>query len=161
MGLIAQKTIRLLEQFSPEEPVEILQWTTNLTFETIGKIGFGYDFNLLDDKDADPHPFINAMVNVLKTVFIRFKQPGFLKSMPLRQNRAFDEDVALMHSIVDKVVLERKQSPDAKDSEKDLLGFMLNARDEHDLGLSDENIREQVITFVSIMDARDTIRFRH
>jgi hypothetical protein len=42
MSLIGQQTIRLLEQFTPDEPVEILHWTTNLTFETIGKVGFGY-----------------------------------------------------------------------------------------------------------------------
>jgi cytochrome P450/NADPH-cytochrome P450 reductase len=42
MGVIGQQTIRLLEQFSSDEPVDILHWTTNLTFETIGKVGFGY-----------------------------------------------------------------------------------------------------------------------
>jgi cytochrome P450/NADPH-cytochrome P450 reductase len=46
MSLIGQQTIRLLEQFSPDEPVEILQWTTNLTFETIGKVGFGYGMHI-------------------------------------------------------------------------------------------------------------------
>jgi cytochrome P450 len=30
----------------------------------------------------------------------------------------------------------------------DLLGFMLNARDEAGLGLSDETIRDEVITFL-------------
>jgi cytochrome P450 / NADPH-cytochrome P450 reductase len=42
MSLIGQTTIKLLEQFTPDESVEILHWTTNLTFETIGKVGFGY-----------------------------------------------------------------------------------------------------------------------
>ena len=31
---------------------------------------------------------------------------------------------------------------------KDFLGFMLNARDDADLGLHDELIRDQVITFL-------------
>lgn len=148
MGLITQKTIKLFEQFAPGEDVDIVNWTTNLTFETIGKIGFGYDFHLLDDIKAPPHPFIVAMMNCLKIAFARFKQPGLMKMMPLKQNRVFDEGVDLMHSIVDEVVMERKKSPDAKDSEKDLLGFMLNACDENNLGLSDENIRDQVITFL-------------
>lgn len=42
MGVIGQQTIKLFEQFTSDEPVEILHWTTNLTFETIGKVGFGY-----------------------------------------------------------------------------------------------------------------------
>jgi hypothetical protein len=53
-----------------------------------------------------------------------------------------------MHSIVDEVIEQRKNGPDATDMNKDLLGYMLNARDEHNLGLSDENIRDQVITFL-------------
>jgi cytochrome P450/NADPH-cytochrome P450 reductase len=40
--MIGQQTIKVLEQYSPDEPVEILHWTTNLTFETIGRVGFGY-----------------------------------------------------------------------------------------------------------------------
>ena len=30
-------------------------------FETIGQIGFGYDFHLLDAKEPPTHPFIDAM----------------------------------------------------------------------------------------------------
>ena len=46
------------------------------------------------------------------------------------------------------MIKARKESPDAKDMRKDLLGYMLNARDDHGLGLSDEIIRDQVITFL-------------
>ncbi|KAI8078481.1 cytochrome P450 [Thamnidium elegans] len=148
MGKVAQQTIKLLETFAPEEPVELITWTTNLTFETIGKIGFGYSFDILKDKSAPPHDFIEAMGYCLRMVFVRFKQPGFMKQLPIEQNRKFEEAKKLMHTIVDEVVAERKRSPDATNSEKDLLGFMLNARDEHNLGLSDENIRDQVITFL-------------
>ncbi|ORE13712.1 cytochrome P450 [Rhizopus microsporus] len=148
MAVIAQQTIKVFESFSPEEPVEILKWTTNLTFETIGKVGFGYDFHLLDSRDTPQHPFIIAMNYCLKQAFTRFKQPRFIKRLPLEMNYRFDRELNLMHRIVDEVVLERKNSPDAKNSEKDLLGFMLNARDEHNLGLSDENIRDQIVTFL-------------
>lgn len=148
MGLIAQQTIALFEKFSPEEPVELLKWTTNLTFETIGKIGFGYDFNLLKEKDAEPHPFIEAMGYCIKAIYIRFKQSGFMKNLPLEQNRKFDREAKLMNAIVEEVIAERKNNPDVKDNEKDLLGFMLNACGEHNLGLSDESIRGQAITFL-------------
>ncbi|KAI9018068.1 cytochrome P450 [Phycomyces nitens] len=148
MGIIAQETIRILEQYKPDEKVEILHWTTNLTFETIGKIGFGYEFGLLDKREAPPHPFIEAMGYCLKQSIARFSQAQFIKTLPLEMNRRFDREVDLMHSTVDKVIQERKQSEDATNIEKDLLGFMLNARDEHHQGLSDENIRDQVVTFL-------------
>ncbi|KAL0087063.1 cytochrome P450 [Phycomyces blakesleeanus] len=148
MGIIAQETIRILEQYKPDEKVEILHWTTNLTFETIGKIGFGYEFGLLEKREAPPHPFIEAMGYCLKQSIVRFSQAQFMKSLPLEMNRRYDREVNLMHSIVDKVIKDRKESEDATDIEKDLLGFMLNARDEHHQGLSDENIRDQVVTFL-------------
>ncbi|KAG0752211.1 hypothetical protein G6F57_016409 [Rhizopus arrhizus] len=76
------------------------------------------------------------------------KQAAFVKQLPIEANRRFDRSVRLMHEVVENVIRERKASPDAKNKEKDLLGFMLNACDEHNLGLSDENIRDQVVTFL-------------
>ncbi|CAO3649127.1 unnamed protein product [Mucor hiemalis] len=147
MGLIAQETMKVLAEYSPSDKVEILNWCTNLTFETIGRIGFGYSFDLMD-RDKPPHPFINAMGFALSNSVKRFSRPGFMKKLPFETNRNWERGIRLMHSIVEEVIVERKNSVYAKDSEKDLLGFMLNARDEHNLGLTDENIRDQVVTFL-------------
>lgn len=148
MGVISLQTIKTLEQYDPSEKVEILDWTTRLTFETIGRCGFGYDFGLLDSKDTPNHPFIDAMAYCLKHAVARLQQMSFVKHLPLEQNRHFDRSVKLMNDTVDEVIKERKSGPEAGDMHKDLLGFMLNARDEHQLGLSDENIRYQVVTFL-------------
>lgn len=148
MGVLTQQLIKIFDQFTPEEPVEIIDWTTNITFETIGRVGFGYDFNLLTDRDQPTNDFIEAMGYCLKQSIQRMQQAQFVKSLPIEANRKFDRSVKLMHNVVDEVIKERKQSPDAKNMDIDLLGYMLNARDEHDLGLSDENIRDQVVTFL-------------
>ncbi|RCH90936.1 hypothetical protein CU098_002539, partial [Rhizopus stolonifer] len=145
MGLITQQTMRIFEQYRSDEPVEILDWTTNLTFETIGRIGFGYEFNLLTDRNQEQNPFIEAMGYCLKQAIQRVQQAEFVKQLPIEANRRFDRSVRLMHEVVENVIRERKLSPDAKNKEKDLLGFMLNACDEHNLQLSDENIRDQPI----------------
>ncbi|GAA5815138.1 hypothetical protein MFLAVUS_008644 [Mucor flavus] len=147
MGIIAQETMKVLSEYTPEDKVEILDWCTNLTFETIGRIGFGYSFDLMD-RTKPSHPFINAMGFALSNSVVRFSRPAFMKQLPMESNRSWERGNNLMRSIVDQVIVERKNSEFAKDSEKDLLGFMLNARDEHNLGLSDENIRDQVITFL-------------
>ena len=157
MGVITQQSIKVFDQFTSEEPVEILDWTTNITFETIGRVGFGHEFKLLSDRNQPPNNFIEAMGYCLKQSIQRMQQAQFIKSLPIEANRKFDESIKLMHSVVDKVIVERKNSPDAKDMEKDLLGYMLNARDEHNLGLTDENIRDQVVTFVSKMLFIDSI----
>jgi cytochrome P450/NADPH-cytochrome P450 reductase len=147
MGIIAQETMKILGEYTPEDKVEILEWCTNLTFETIGRIGFGYSFDLMD-RSKPTHPFIRAMGYALSNSITRFARPNFMKNMPMESNRNWERGINLMHSIVEEVIAERKSSEFAKDSEKDLLGFMLNARDEHNLGLTDENIRDQVVTFL-------------
>ncbi|KAI7896669.1 cytochrome P450 [Mucor mucedo] len=147
MGIIAQETMDVLGEYSPDDKVEILEWCTKLTFETIGRIGFGYSFDLMD-RNKPNHPFIDAMGYALGSSLNRFARPTFMKNMPLESNRKWQQGNNLMHSIVEGVIAERKASEFAKNSEKDLLGFMLNARDEHNLGLSDENIRDQVVTFL-------------
>ncbi|KAI9323171.1 cytochrome P450 [Dichotomocladium elegans] len=148
MGTISIETMEVLGDYSPVEKVDILDWTTRLTFETIGRCGFGYDFGLLESRDAPLHPFINAMSYCLLEAVNRVLQVGIIKHLPLERNRKFDAYIKLMNDTVDQVIKERKNSPEAKDINKDLLGFMLNARDENNLGLSDENIRYQVVTFL-------------
>ncbi|KAI8067575.1 cytochrome P450 [Gongronella butleri] len=148
MGHITMQTLGLFDQFKAGEEIDILDWTTKITFETIGRTGFGYDFGLLDGKDAEPHPMIEAMKYLLEATVSRGLQMEFMKHLPTPSNRKFDDCVSLMHKIVLDVVKERKSSPDAKDANKDLLGFMLNAVDEHDDSLTDENIRDQVVTFL-------------
>ncbi|KAK4512250.1 uncharacterized protein ATC70_002946 [Mucor velutinosus] len=147
MGIIAQETMKVLAEYKPDEEVEMLHWCTNLTFETIGRIGFGYTFNLMD-RSKPSHVFIDAMSYALSNSLNRFARPTFMKQLPLESNRTWERGNNLMKSIVDDVIRERKNSPDAKNMEKDLLGFMLNARDEHGEGLTDENIRDQVVTFL-------------
>lgn len=147
MGRIATETMEVLAQYKPDEKVEILTWCTNLTFETIGRIGFGYSFDLMH-RNKEPHPFIEAMAYALSNGTKRFSQPVFMKKLPLQSNKKWEQGNHLMHSTVEKVIQERKSGADAKDMHKDLLGYMLNARDEHNLGLSDENIRDQVVTFL-------------
>jgi len=102
----------------------------------------------LDDRNAENHPFIEAMGYCMKQSFTRTTQAKVMKHLPLESNRRFDESLKLMHTTVDEVIQQRKNGPEAKDINKDLLGFMLNARDENNLGLTDENIRDQVITFL-------------
>lgn len=142
------QTIKVMEQYQPTDRVEVLDWTTRVTFETIGRCGFGYEFGLLDSRDAPPHPFIEAMGYCLKQAVNRSQQLTLMRNLPLQQHKRYWSDIQLMNDTVDEVIRDRKNSDEATNKDKDLLGFMLNARDEHGLGLSDENIRNQVVTFL-------------
>jgi cytochrome P450 len=149
MGKITEQTMNnIFAHYKPDEKVDILHWMTAVTFETIGRIGFGYSFDMLQRIDEPSHPFIDAMSFSLGESAARFFKASFVKKLPTETNNNYKKNNDLMKTIVEQVIKERKEGPDANDIQKDLLGFMLNARDEHSLGLSDQNIRDQVITFL-------------
>ncbi|KAJ1550976.1 hypothetical protein HK096_003892 [Nowakowskiella sp. JEL0078] len=154
MGHIGNKISKIFDVFASEpkienQIVEITDWMTNVTFETIGKIGFGFDFGLVDHKDAPVHPFIEAMGFCLNETFERAFRLHIVSLLSFSSNKRFKKSLDLMRETVDEVIQARKSSPHAKDANRDLLGFMLNARDENtNLSLSDDIIRDEVITFL-------------
>ncbi|KAJ1540708.1 hypothetical protein HK096_010729, partial [Nowakowskiella sp. JEL0078] len=144
MGQIGLKISKIFASYANEpsrddQIMDITEWMTNVTFETIGRVGFGYDFGLLEKRGAPIHPFIRAMGFCLSESGARSIRPQLISTLSFSHNRRFNRDLKLMQDTVDEVIQARKNSPDAKNSEKDLLGFMLNAREElTDKSLTDE-----------------------
>jgi cytochrome P450/NADPH-cytochrome P450 reductase len=107
---------------------------------------FDYRFNSFYQREM--HPFIGAMVDALAEAGARTRRPELASKMLLRTKRAYEDDLALMREIADALIAERKRDPDAA-QKKDLLGLMLQGRDPvTGEGLSDENIRFQLVTFL-------------
>ncbi len=78
----------------------------------------------------------------------RARRPELASKLLLRKRRSYEDDLALMREVADALIAERKRDPDAA-QKKDLLGLMLQGRDPvTGEGLSDENIRYQLITFL-------------
>ncbi|KNE66288.1 hypothetical protein AMAG_10515 [Allomyces macrogynus ATCC 38327] len=128
------------------EPVMVTEWMTRFTFQTIGMCGFAFDFHLLDAPDAPMHPFIDAMNYCLAEAKVRSSHTRLYKWVPSRTNRKFDASLALMRQTVEEVITHRRANPDA--TKRDMLNFMLTSKDENGESLDDENIRDQVITFL-------------
>ncbi|KAI9183515.1 hypothetical protein H9P43_004433 [Blastocladiella emersonii ATCC 22665] len=126
--------------------VSITEWMTRFTLETIGQCGFGYDFHLLDGPKAKLHPFVDAMNHCLNESKARSSHTRLYKMMPVERNYVFDKSVKLMQDTVDSVIQERKAKPDA--NKRDLLNFMLTSTTETGEPLDDENIRDQIVTFL-------------
>lgn len=126
-------------------PVDVTEDMTRLTFDTIGRCGFDYDFGSFDREDQ--HPFVDAMSRALTHAQ---KRSGYLpgtEPLHLGARAAFDRDVAYMGEVVDTVIRERRASGDT--STHDLLGRMLHTTDPvTGQTLDDLNIRHQVITFL-------------
>ncbi|WP_217195895.1 cytochrome P450 [Streptomyces buecherae] len=130
-------------------PVEVADDMTRMTLDTIGLVGFGFDFDSFGRET--PHPFIDSMVRCLQWSMTSVgRAPG-------GDHRAVDEafraDTDYLASVVDEVIAARTASastrPAGQRGADDLLGLMLTTRHPADqTPLDPANIRNQVITFL-------------
>ncbi|WP_179405596.1 bifunctional cytochrome P450/NADPH--P450 reductase [Burkholderia guangdongensis] len=143
---IADQMVTRWERFGPGNVIEVTEDMTRMTLDTIALCAFDYRFNSFYQREM--HPFVGAMVDALAEAGARTRRPEIASKLLLRTRRAYDDDLALMREVADELIAERKRDPDAA-QKKDLLGLMLSGRDPvTGEGLSDENIRYQLVTFL-------------
>ena len=143
---IAEQMLLRWERFGPDSVIEVTEDMTRMTLDTIALCAFDYRFNSFYQREM--HPFIGAMVDALAEAGARTRRPELASKMLLRTRRAYEDDLELMREVADSLIAERKRDPDAA-QKKDLLGLMLQGRDPvTGEGLSDENIRFQLVTFL-------------
>ena len=143
---IAEQMLLRWERFGADSVIEVTEDMTRMTLDTIALCAFDYRFNSFYQREM--HPFIGAMVDALAEAGARTRRPELASRMLLRTKRAYEDDLELMRDIADALIAERKRDPDAA-QKKDLLGLMLQGRDPvTGEGLSDENIRFQLVTFL-------------
>ncbi|KAI8916279.1 cytochrome P450 [Gorgonomyces haynaldii] len=137
-----------LEMAEKEKDVDVLNWMTNVTFESIGKVGFGFSFGVLDSAEPKPHPFLEAMGYCLSELQNRALTPDIIKALPLPSNLRFNYKIKLMQETVEDVIALRIMNPRKPGEQSDLLDFMLTACDEQGIKMDKQLIRDQVITFL-------------
>ncbi|KAI9142116.1 cytochrome P450 [Paraphysoderma sedebokerense] len=145
MSNLCLKLVKVFEKMGDGAQIDVQDWMTRITFQTIGHCGFSYDFQLLD-VNAPKHPFIDAMNFCLREALNRMFKGKYWKKLPIPANRKFRDSMNFMNSAVDEVIIERRKHPETK--KEDLLDFMLNAKDQNGETLSDLNVREQTLTFL-------------
>lgn len=118
---------------------------TRLTLDTISLTGFGYRFDSFDSPEL--HPFLQAMGGALTEAMLRNQQLPIVTRLKRKHELSYQADIRLMRELVDDVIRQRRASRET--GAKDLLGLMLDASDPRTgARLSDENIRNQVLTFL-------------
>ncbi|MEV0994210.1 cytochrome P450 [Nonomuraea sp. NPDC050202] len=128
------------------EDLPVADDMTRLTLDTISLTGFGYRFNSFDSPRL--HPFLEAMGGALTEAMHRNQQLPFVTKLKKRNEESYRRDIATMQELVDEVIKQRR-AEGAGGGAKDLLGLMLEASDpQTGARLSDENIRNQVLTFL-------------
>ena len=143
---IAQQLVLKWERQGPEQRIDIVDNTTRLTLDTIALCAFDYRFNSFYERDM--HPFVGAMMRALVEAGDRGRRLPIQNLLLLRARRQYEEDIRFMHQIADQLIAERRRRGDPKDGQ-DILSVMLHAKDPvTGEGLSDENIRYQMVTFL-------------
>ncbi|WP_433826197.1 bifunctional cytochrome P450/NADPH--P450 reductase [Actinoplanes sp. CA-015351] len=124
--------------------VDVTDDMTRLTLDTIALAGFGQSFKSYEQVEL--HPFLQAMGNALTEVMHRARQLPLVTRLKREADGKYRSDIAVMQETVDEVIRARRASGEKSN---DLLGLMLDAADPVSGGqLSDENIRNQVLTFL-------------
>src|SRR5258706_3476620 len=143
---IAEQLLLKWERQGPEQRIDLVDSTTRLTLDTIALCAFDYRFNSFYEKDM--HPFVGAMVRALAESGARGRRLGLQNRLMLITRRQYDEDIRLMHQIADELIAQRRKQGDPG-GKRDILSVMLNAKDPlTGEGLSDENVRYQMVTFL-------------
>ena len=140
---IAEQLMLKWERLNSDDEIDVPRDMIGLTLDTIGLCGFDYRFNSFYSEDF--HPFIDALTRTLETAMMQRSLPfeNFFLRSRLEQ---LDQDVGYMNTLVDDIIRERRKTGG---DQNDLLNFMLAGKDPiSGEGLSDENIRYQINTFL-------------
>jgi len=140
---IAEQLMLKWERLNTDDEIDVPRDMIGLTLDTIGLCGFDYRFNSFYSEEF--HPFIDALTRTLEIAMLQRGLP--LENVFLRSRlNQLDRDVEYMNTLVDDIIRERRKTGG---DQNDLLNFMLAGKDPvTGEGLSDENIRYQINTFL-------------
>ncbi|PRX70698.1 cytochrome P450/NADPH-cytochrome P450 reductase [Cohnella sp. SGD-V74] len=142
---IALQLVQKWARLNSDESIDVADDMTRLTLDTIGLCGFNYRFNSFYKESHSP--FIVSMVRALNEAMNRSGRLGIQNFFMVKTKRQFQEDIATMFELVDKIIAERKAK--GSQGDLDLLARMLSGKDpQTGETLDDENIRYQIITFL-------------
>jgi cytochrome P450 len=112
-----------------------------LTLEVILQVVFGVTD---EDRLGELRPLVNKTVNIPPLVFLGWGFPKLQKYGPWR--RTIENQVEL-DRVMFRVISERRQAPDLAER-SDVLSRLLQVRDENGEGLTDEELRDQLVTLL-------------
>ncbi|KAI0070911.1 cytochrome P450 [Panus rudis PR-1116 ss-1] len=141
---IAQQLVLKWERFGPAHVIDPAEDFTRLTFDTIALTAMTYRLNSFY-RDTN-HPFIQAMGDFLIEANARANRPTLVTAVMRGTNAKYEQDIKTMADLADQIIADRRKTPIDK---PDLLNKMLYEKDSKTgQGLSDENIRFNLLTFL-------------
>ncbi|OSC98018.1 bifunctional P-450/NADPH-P450 reductase [Trametes coccinea BRFM310] len=143
MDIISQLILKW-ERFGPKQVIDPATDFTRLTLDAIALCAMSYRLNSFYRDDL--HPFADAMVDFLIESGKRASRPYIVQSMMTSTNAKYEQDQRILAQLVNEILDDHRANPPEK---PDILSTMMNGRDkETGLGLSDESIKYNLLTFL-------------
>ncbi|CAE6484242.1 unnamed protein product [Rhizoctonia solani] len=134
------------ERFGPSHEIDPTDDFTRMAFEMIALCTFNYRLNTFYTENEPP--FVKPMGDFLKESFLRIRRPRILQTLLYGSNAKYAADMEIMNTLAERIIEDRKNNPSSK---KDLLNAMLLSKDpQTGQGLSEENIKAQMLTFLIV-----------
>ncbi|KAE8372548.1 cytochrome P450 [Aspergillus bertholletiae] len=141
---IATQLVMKWARQGPKQKIMVTDDFTRLTLDTIALCAMGTRFNSFYSEEM--HPFVDAMVGMLKTAGDRSRRPGLVNNLPTAENNKYWEDIDYLRNLCKELVDARKENPTDK---RDLLNALINGRDpKTGKGMSFDSIIDNMITFL-------------
>lgn len=139
-GVMVDYTTRTLATWRDAETIELHAAMSRLTLEIVGKTLF----------DADVRPQARAVGEALDTVLTTFERRlasgiHIPFSWPTPENVRFRRAARVLDDLIEGILAERRAQPGDRG---DLLSMLTAARDEAGVGMSQKQLRDEVMTLV-------------
>ncbi|OKL63946.1 hypothetical protein UA08_00678 [Talaromyces atroroseus] len=142
---IATQLVLKWARQGPKQPLTPTDDFTRLTLDTIALCAMGTRFNSFYHEDM--HPFVGAMMGMLRGAGQRSRRPGIIRDLPTSDNTKFFNDIAVCQKTARDLLEDRRKNPEPE--KKDLLNAMVLGRDpKTGQGLTDDSIINNMITFL-------------
>ena len=129
------------EGFEPGAPFDVAQEMMRLTMGIVSRTLLGMD---VSEDARDARNVSGALTRLLEESNRRLLSVIRLEKLPLPRNLRFKKDIALLDSVVFKIIAQRRKSGE---DTGDLLSMFMHARDEETgEGMDDRQLRDEVMT---------------
>ena len=136
--IMVEYTKRMLGHWKDGQTRDVHEDIMALTMQIVAKTLFNADVSK-ESKDVG-----NAMEVVMQEFQSRFGRPFFLpESIPTPGNIRFKKAIRKFDDMIYSIIKSRRST---KDETGDLLSMLLNARDEDGSGMTDTQLRDEIIT---------------
>lgn len=136
--------------------IEVLEWLNRCTLDIIGKAGFGYNIDSLEDATLPIRHAYRLVFNFdLSSRILHGVQAFFPKSkhLPAQMNRDMEMARSIILDKATTIINEKLGDAENDTNAKDVLALIaqenLRLKDKGEAGLSFETMRDQIMTFLA------------